>query len=109
MATEFKQFMKQLWQHFLDANITDSAAVLSYYMLLSFFPIFLIVGNIITLLRINVNNVLRYIEPLLPDAVYQTFQPVIRSFFGAGEYRDLITGCLSHNLVGKSSRCGIPA
>lgn len=94
MATEFKQFMKQLWQHFLDANITDSAAVLSYYMLLSFFPIFLIVGNIITLLRINVNNVLRYIEPLLPDAVYQTFQPVIRSFLEQGSTETLSLGVL---------------
>ncbi|GAX03781.1 ribonuclease BN [Secundilactobacillus pentosiphilus] len=94
MQTGFKEFIKQLIRRFAQANINDSAAVLSYYMLLSIFPIMLIAGNLISFLHFNTNNVLRYIEPVLPDPVYQTLAPIIRSFLEQGS-----TGTLSLGII----------
>ncbi|GAW99165.1 YihY/virulence factor BrkB family protein [Secundilactobacillus mixtipabuli] len=94
MQTGIKGFLKQLIHRFNNANINDSAAVLSYYMLLSIFPIMLIAGNLIAFLHFNSNGVLRYIEPVLPDPVYQTLAPIIRSFLEQGS-----TGTLSLGVI----------
>lgn len=94
MKSGFKGFVKQLWQHYLNANITDSSAVLSYYMLLAFFPILLIAGNLVTLLHFDADSVLSYVAPILPDAVFQTFSPVIRSFLEQGSTGTLSLGIL---------------
>lgn len=84
METGFKGFVKQLIHRFANANVNDSAAVLSYYMLLSIFPIMLIAGNLIAFLHFNTNSVLSYVEPVLPEPVFQTLAPIIRSFLEQG-------------------------
>lgn len=94
MQTGFRSFVKLLVKRFANANVNDSAAVLSYYMLLSIFPILLIAGNLIAFLHFNTNNVLRYIEPVLPEPVYQTVVPIIRSFLEQGS-----TGTLSLGVI----------
>lgn len=94
MQTGFKGFLKLLIRRFSNANVNDSAAVLSYYMLLSIFPILLIAGNLIAFLHFNTNSVLRYIEPVLPEPVFQTLAPIIRSFLEQGS-----TGTLSLGVV----------
>ena len=94
MQTGFKGFVKLLIRRFSNANVNDSAAVLSYYMLLSIFPILLIAGNLIAFLHFNTNSVLRYVEPVLPEPVFQTLAPIIRSFLEQGS-----TGTLSLGIV----------
>ncbi|GAX08755.1 ribonuclease BN [Secundilactobacillus silagincola] len=94
MQTGFKGFVKLLIRRFSNANVNDSAAVLSYYTLLSIFPILLIAGNLIAFLHFNTNSVLRYIEPVLPEPVFQTLAPIIRSFLEQGS-----TGTLSLGIV----------
>ena len=94
METGFKGFVKQLIHRFANANINDSAAVLSYYMLLSIFPIMLIAGNLIAFLHFNTNSVLSYVEPVLPEPVFQTLAPIIRSFLEQGS-----TGTLSLGII----------
>lgn len=94
MQTGIKGFVKQLWQRYVNANITDSAAVLSYYMLLAIFPMLLIAGNLIAFLHFNANNILSYIEPLLPDPVFKTLTPIIRSFLEQGSTGTLSLGIL---------------
>lgn len=90
----FKLFLKALWTHYLSANVSDSASVLSYYMMMSVFPIFLIVGNLIAFLNIKSAIVLNYLKPVLPSSVYQTLAPVIRSFLEQGS-----TGTLSIGII----------
>lgn len=94
MQTGFKGFVKLLIRRFSNANVNDSAAVLSYYTLLSIFPILLIAGNLIAFLHFNTNSVLRYVEPVLPEPVFQTLAPIIRSFLEQGS-----TGTLSLGVV----------
>ena len=94
MQTGFKGFVKLLIRRFSNANVNDSAAVLSYYTLLSIFPILLIAGNLIAFLHFNTNSVLRYVEPVLPEPVFQTLAPIIRSFLEQGS-----TGTLSLGIV----------
>ncbi|GAX02152.1 YihY/virulence factor BrkB family protein [Secundilactobacillus silagei] len=94
METGFKGFVKQLIHRFANANVNDSAAVLSYYMLLSIFPIMLIAGNLIAFLHFNTNSVLSYVEPVLPEPVFQTLAPIIRSFLEQGS-----TGTLSLGII----------
>ncbi|ANZ64013.1 hypothetical protein AYR62_07945 [Secundilactobacillus paracollinoides] len=87
-------FIKALWAHYQSANVSDSASVLSYYMMMSVFPIFLIVGNLIAFLHIKSAMVLHYLKPVLPLPFYQTLAPVIRSFLEQGS-----TGTLSIGII----------
>lgn len=87
-------FVKFFWQRYLRANISDSAAVLSYYMLLSVFPIMLIAGNLIAYLKFDTTRILGYIEPLLPEPVFQTMSPIIRSFLEQGSTETFSLGIL---------------
>lgn len=89
-----KAFVVSFFDHFKQANVGDSAAVLTYYTLLSVFPILLIVGNVISLLKLDSDWVLSYVRPVLPDPVFETVSPIIRSFLEQGSGTTLSIGVL---------------
>ncbi|MBT9671726.1 YihY family inner membrane protein [Secundilactobacillus kimchicus] len=91
---KFQEFLRSLLRHYRQANVSDSAAVLTYYSLLSIFPILLIAGNLISLLRLDTDWVLSYIKPVLPVPVFETVSPIIRSFLEQGSGTTLSIGIL---------------
>ncbi|PWF99908.1 YihY/virulence factor BrkB family protein [Levilactobacillus bambusae] len=81
---QFKDFVGLVVKHYTMAQVSDSAVVLAYYLLLSIFPALLFIGNLLPLLNINANHVLDYIEPMVPSTIFQTLEPIVRSFLTRG-------------------------
>lgn len=91
---KIKQFVISFFKHYNQASVGDSAAVLTYYSMLSVFPILLIIGNLISLLKLDTTGILSYVEPVLPPAVFETVAPIIRSFLEQGSGTTLSLGVL---------------
>ncbi|MGY3765911.1 YihY/virulence factor BrkB family protein [Vagococcus vulneris] len=73
----FKHAVKILSLTFNDAEIRIYSIVITYYLLLAFFPLLIAVGNILPFLNISQEHVLLYIQELLPSAIYHFMEETI--------------------------------
>ncbi|MHA8138126.1 YihY/virulence factor BrkB family protein [Lactobacillaceae bacterium Scapto_B20] len=73
IKTMFNVFMK----HYKNANVSDSAVVVAFYLLLSIFPILIILGSVLSFANISSMDILNYLHPLLPPQINQTLSPII--------------------------------
>ncbi|APX72163.1 YihY/virulence factor BrkB family protein [Companilactobacillus allii] len=87
-------FIKCVAQAVGDANIPMASKAVTYYLLLSLFPAFIIVGNLIPLLRLDRPTVVSYIEFILPENLHEYFIPVIEKVITSSN-----TGILSAGIV----------
>lgn len=55
---------------YIEAEVTNSSVIIAYYLLLSFFPIVIIIGNLLPLLNLDVNMLLPYFEGAIPETIY---------------------------------------
>lgn len=76
---ELKDMFSLFMETFHDSEMKIYAIVVTYYMLLSFFPLLIAIGNILPFLHINENTVLPYIRELLPPDVYAIMNDTIKS------------------------------
>lgn len=83
MKTALIQFIRGIMRHYQMANVSDSAAVLAYYVLLSLFPMVLVLGSLLPLFHIDTSTVLNGIEPIVPTSIYHMLEPIIHSFLNA--------------------------
>ena len=67
-------------RHYQMANVSDSAVVLAYYILLSLFPALLVLASLLPYLHIDTQTVLNGIEPIVPESIYDMLGPIIHSF-----------------------------
>ena len=91
---KMKRFIALLMEHFQMAQLSNSAAVLAYYTLLSIFPAVLVIGNLLPMVGLNAKTVLSYLQTALPVAVYSFLQPLIYDFLQRGSGGLLTTGAL---------------
>lgn len=62
------------WQR---ASVTQGAAEMAYFMLLSLIPILLVIANIIPLLPIETGEVLSFAQNIVPSDVYGIIEPTL--------------------------------
>lgn len=77
-------FLKALLKRFNEAEVVNNSIVLAYYLLLSFFPLVMLLGTLLPLFQIRVNTVLEYIETAVPETIYNITEPIVRDFLGSG-------------------------
>lgn len=70
--------------HFTDADVTYSSAVITYYMLLSLFPLIIALGNVLTLFKINPDTILAYLNVIIPDTLQGTTDSIISNLLTGG-------------------------
>lgn len=75
----WKESFKIFIDTFQQAEVNIYAIVITYYLLLSFFPLLIALGNILPYLNLNDQNVLPYIQELLPSYVYNTVSETVSS------------------------------
>lgn len=75
----WKESFKLFIDTFQQAEVNIYAIVITYYLLLSFFPLLIALGNILPYLNLNDQNVLPYIQELLPTYVYNTVSETVSS------------------------------
>lgn len=76
---ELKKFITSFQKHVADAEIGDRSVVVAYYLLLSFFPLLIVVGNLLPYLNITPSTVLPYLKEVIPLTIYQFLRPAIES------------------------------
>ncbi|WP_143463592.1 YihY/virulence factor BrkB family protein [Levilactobacillus enshiensis] len=67
-------------KHFQMANVSDSAVVLAYYVLMSLFPALLVLASLLPFLHIDTTAILNNIEPIVPESIFTMLKPIIHSF-----------------------------
>lgn len=82
--TYWQQKTAPLVTAYQEANISKNAVVVAYYALLSIFPLLIFLGNLLPFLNIPVNEVLSYIEALVPASIYRTLATQIKGFLTEG-------------------------
>lgn len=87
----FIQIAKSNWER---ATVTQSAAEMAYFLLLSLFPILLVVANIIPLLPFNPEEVLGLVADFVPADIYSFIEPIIESYLTSGS-----SGAISIGLI----------
>lgn len=76
------------------ANIAGSAAEMSYYILLSLFPLLLMIANIVPMLPFDPDAVVSLLQTLLPDQVEPIIVPTLESYLASDT-----TGALSVSFI----------
>ncbi|MFD1549719.1 YihY/virulence factor BrkB family protein [Levilactobacillus fuyuanensis] len=74
------RIIQTISKHYQMANVSDSAAVLAYYTLLSLFPALLVLASLLPFFHIETSTVMNSIEPFIPENVYDLLAPIIHSF-----------------------------
>ncbi|MDT6980248.1 YihY/virulence factor BrkB family protein [Levilactobacillus zymae] len=78
--TRTRMVITTITRHYQMANVSDSAVVLAYYLLLSLFPALLVLASLLPYLHIDTQTVLNGIEPIVPESIYDMLGPIIHSF-----------------------------
>lgn len=73
----WKKAFKLFIETFQQAEVNIYSVLITYYLLLSFFPLLIVVGNILPYLNLSDQTVLPYIQELLPADVYNTLNSTI--------------------------------
>ncbi|WP_268912702.1 YihY/virulence factor BrkB family protein [Lentilactobacillus sp. SPB1-3] len=89
---KFMDFIRLFLSNYKNGAISDSAVVLAFYAVLAIFPVFFIVGSLLNVLNIRPEDVQIYLEPLFPDRVYSTLEPIIKSTLYGGSAGSLSIG-----------------
>ena len=90
-----KKFSLILIQKYREAEVWNSGAIISYYFLLSVFPIIIVVGNILPYLRLDIAELLPYIENVVPSYFFDQIEHLLMNWFTKSS-----SGILSLAVVG---------
>ena len=73
----WKASFKLFFDTFQQAEVNIYSIVITYYLLLSFFPLLIALGNVLPFLNLSDQNVLPYIQELLPADLYNMLKDAI--------------------------------
>lgn len=73
-----------LQNRFIKAEVTSSAAVVAYYLLLSLFPLLIALGSIFSFFSIAPASVLAYLHVIVPVSVQPVLDPIVVSLLTTG-------------------------
>lgn len=62
-------FVREMAEIYFEKNVARSAAELAYFLILTFFPILICINAFVGVLNVNVDSILRGLEPFLPPSL----------------------------------------
>ncbi|WP_353989908.1 YihY/virulence factor BrkB family protein [Pediococcus argentinicus] len=77
-------FSKALLKRFNESEVVNNSIVLAYYLLLSIFPVAILLGSLLPVFHIQVKTVLEYIETVVPETIYNITEPIVKDFLSEG-------------------------
>ncbi|MFT8812246.1 YihY/virulence factor BrkB family protein [Oenococcus sp.] len=80
--------------YFQQADISNNAIVLAYYLLLSLPPLLLVLGNLLAYLQVRNADAISYILQVTPAGMSGYLKPIISSFLNQGSNESLSLGIL---------------
>ncbi|WP_029276810.1 YihY/virulence factor BrkB family protein [Carnobacterium jeotgali] len=76
-----KKFSSIVVQKYREAEVWNSGAIISYYFLLSIFPVIVVIGNVLPYFRLDAAELLPYIENAVPNYFFDQVEDVLTSWF----------------------------
>lgn len=76
-----KKFSVILIQKYREAEVWNSGAIISYYFLLSIFPVMVVIGNVLPYLRLDAAELLPYIENAVPTYFFNQLENLLLNWF----------------------------
>ncbi|GAA0366698.1 YihY/virulence factor BrkB family protein [Alkalibacterium iburiense] len=89
------RFIKIAQSNWERATVNQSAAEMAYFLLLSLFPILLVIANIIPLLPFETNEVLGLVGDFVPQDIYGVIEPILESYLESGSGGAISFGLLA--------------
>lgn len=89
-------------RRFTGADVDGSSVLIAFYLLLSLFPLLIVVGNILVLLGIDHHSALEYAALVVPEVVMPVLEPVVENLLVSASGGFLSLGVLA--AVWSSSR-----
>lgn len=77
-------FVQRIVQRVISSNIGNSAKVITYYVLLAFFPMVIFVGNMLPYLGLDAKTVMSYLDMAFPENLLPVVRPIVVSLLGKG-------------------------
>lgn len=93
-AQKLKLFILSIGKYIKQGDISNSSKVIVYYILLSLFPLVILIGNLLPLLQLNVDNVMEYVKLLFPEQVASLLLPTIKKILSNGSGSLLSVGLI---------------
>lgn len=79
MNKKFLTMLAILIKRVKETDVMNTAVVVAYYLLLSLFPILIVIGNLLPLIGIHAATTLPYLEMIFPKTIYTFLEPAIKS------------------------------
>lgn len=73
------EFFQLLSKYISRGEINQTSIIIAYYVLLSIFPIIIIIGNVLPLFSIDTKPIARYLELIFPSQVSSLIMPIINA------------------------------
>ncbi|MGI6004764.1 MAG: YihY/virulence factor BrkB family protein [Christensenellales bacterium] len=74
-----KQLGKLLWSKMADMHFYNSSIIISYYLLLSLFPLVLVLGTLLPFLGIDPGGLTPYLEAVVPESLLPVLEPLLQN------------------------------
>ncbi len=78
MKQKFLCYFDIIKERISGSDITNTSVLIAFYLLLSIFPLLIVVGNILPYLHIDPATVISYIDAVVPEAVRTILDPVVQ-------------------------------
>lgn len=88
------QFVAAVIDRFSEPAVLSAPPVITYYLLLSIFPLIILAGNLLPLVGITPQFALGYLAPIVPPSLMKTFEPAVIALL-----RDRNGGLLSFGII----------
>lgn len=72
-------FIKLMIRRASEASISDNAKIIAYYALLSFFPLLIVIGNILPYFQLDVMSIADYVQTAVPPTIFNRIMPVLQT------------------------------
>ena len=74
------RLIKILQSNWERATVNQSGAEMAYFILLSLFPLLLVIANIIPLLPLDTNEVLALVADFIPQDIFNIIEPILEGY-----------------------------
>lgn len=75
---QLMRFIETTQNRIRESEMGTTSVVVAYYLLLALFPLLIAFGNLLPFLNINPNEILPYMQQVIPDQVYSFIGPAIK-------------------------------
>jgi len=91
---KIKICISEFIKHYFMAQVSASANVLAYYLLLSIFPALIVLGNMLPIVGVHATTLLNYLATIIPKSVFEFIKPIVEDSLSTGSGGILTAGAL---------------